>query len=174
MNRPSLRTVLGYGAVAGIVAFCLKLISLSPIALDWGRELMAAAVALLGVAVGVWLFRRRPAPGTAAAAEAAPAAEAASLSMREREVLRLLVEGLSNKALARRLSVSENTIKTHLASIYGKLGVAGRVQAVLAAQRMGLTAPAAAASVAVAESAPDLTAAHPNFTRSGDGRPSAR
>ena len=46
--------------------------------------------------------------------------------MREREVMRLAAEGLSNKAIARQLRVSEGTIKLHLHSIYRKLGIKSR------------------------------------------------
>jgi LuxR family maltose regulon positive regulatory protein len=60
------------------------------------------------------------------------------LSQREIEVLRLLVGNLSNQEIAHRLCVSENTIKTHLANIYGKLGVSGRREAVTKARNAGL------------------------------------
>ena len=55
------------------------------------------------------------------------------LSARELEVLRLLVEGASNKAIAARLSLSENTIKTHISRIFAKLGVQSRAEAVAVA-----------------------------------------
>lgn len=111
---------------------------------DWGRELAAAVIALVGVVVGIILRERgelRRQSGTLSSRDARdvlPTDEttAALLSPREREVLRLLVEGLSNKKMARRLSVSENTVKTHLANVYGKLGVNNRVEAVMAAQRL--------------------------------------
>ena len=48
------------------------------------------------------------------------------LTVREREVMRLAAEGLSNKAIARQLSVSEGTIKLHLHNIYRKLGIKSR------------------------------------------------
>lgn len=60
------------------------------------------------------------------------------LSPREREILRLVGDGLSNRALAARLFVSENTVKFHLKTIYGKLGVSSRVQAVVVGRRAGL------------------------------------
>ncbi len=62
------------------------------------------------------------------------------LSLREIEVLRLLAGDLSNQELAARLCVSENTVKTHLANIYGKLGASGRREAVAKARSMGLLA----------------------------------
>jgi DNA-binding NarL/FixJ family response regulator len=61
------------------------------------------------------------------------------LSAREGEVLALLVEGLPNKLIARRLEISEKTVKTHLTSIFRTLGVTDRTQAALWAQRSGFT-----------------------------------
>ena len=63
-----------------------------------------------------------------------------TLSEREIEVLALLGDGLSNRELARRLLVSEATVKTHLAHIYDKLGAANRTAAVAAARERGLLA----------------------------------
>jgi DNA-binding NarL/FixJ family response regulator len=60
------------------------------------------------------------------------------LSVRELEVLRLLVAGASNKAIAAQLNLSENTIKTHLSHIFGKLRVRSRAEAVAAALQRGL------------------------------------
>jgi DNA-binding NarL/FixJ family response regulator len=61
-----------------------------------------------------------------------------SLSVREREVLALLVEGLANKLIARRLEISEKTVKSHLTRIFRELGVTDRTQAALWAERHGL------------------------------------
>lgn len=62
----------------------------------------------------------------------------AGLSQREREVLRLLVEGLPNKLIARRLQISEKTVKSHLTRIFRELGVTDRTQAALWAERHGV------------------------------------
>lgn len=69
-------------------------------------------------------------------AERAPGSE--SLTPREKEVLRLLSEGLSARQMARRLDLSERTINTHVANVYRKLAVSNRVQAVRQAIRLGL------------------------------------
>ena len=61
-----------------------------------------------------------------------------SLTPREREVLRLLSEGMSARQMARRLELSERTINTHVANVYRKLAVSNRVQAVRQAIRLGL------------------------------------
>jgi DNA-binding NarL/FixJ family response regulator len=60
------------------------------------------------------------------------------LSGRELQVLDLLAEGLSNKLLAHRLNISEHTVKTHVASIFAKLGASSRTEAVSQAIRKGL------------------------------------
>ena len=59
-----------------------------------------------------------------------PSADKA-LSAREQEVLRLVAQGLANKQIARRLAISERTVKAHLTNIFGRLGVSDRTQAAL-------------------------------------------
>jgi DNA-binding NarL/FixJ family response regulator len=68
------------------------------------------------------------------------AAPAAELSDREREVLTLVAEGLPNKLIARRLDISEKTVKAHLTSVFKQIGVTDRTQAALWAERHRLTA----------------------------------
>ena len=60
------------------------------------------------------------------------------LTLRELDVLNLLVEGLANKAIAARLDISDQTVKFHVASICAKLGAANRTDAVRRAIRRGL------------------------------------
>lgn len=60
------------------------------------------------------------------------------LTPREIEVLRLLVEGLTNKAIAARLGISDHTVKFHIGAIMGKLGASSRTEAVTMAVRQGL------------------------------------
>jgi DNA-binding NarL/FixJ family response regulator len=62
---------------------------------------------------------------------------ALSLTDREREVLRLVGDGLPNKSIARRLGITERTVKAHLTSVYQQLGVTDRTQAALWVQRQG-------------------------------------
>jgi DNA-binding NarL/FixJ family response regulator len=61
-----------------------------------------------------------------------------TLTERETDVLMLIAQGLSNKEIARDLSIGEKTVKTHVSNILGKLGVLSRTQAALQAVRMGL------------------------------------
>jgi DNA-binding NarL/FixJ family response regulator len=62
----------------------------------------------------------------------------AGISRREREVLGLLLDGMPNKLIARRLEISEKTVKSHLTSIFRAIGVSDRVQAILWVERHGL------------------------------------
>ena len=62
---------------------------------------------------------------------AAPADKDKALSTREREVLRLVAQGLANKQIARRLGISERTVKAHLTNVFSALGVSDRTQAAL-------------------------------------------
>ena len=66
---------------------------------------------------------------------------AEDLSPREREVLALVAAGLPNKLIARRLDISEKTVKAHLTRVFQQIGVTDRTQAALWAERQGLTAP---------------------------------
>jgi len=60
------------------------------------------------------------------------------LTARELEVLRLVVDGLANKQIARRLGISEKTVKGHLTNLFQRIGVADRTQAALWAERSGV------------------------------------
>lgn len=163
MGWGTVRAVLVWGGVATLLLACLWLVAWAPLVLDRGRELWGAVIALLAVGIGLRLAERRRPPPTQLApavaeptsAASAPAPVLASLSPREREVLDLLARGLSNKELARELSVSGNTVKTHLANLYAKLGVSRRTQALAVAQALGQR-PAAGD--------------HPQITPPGDGR----
>jgi DNA-binding NarL/FixJ family response regulator len=60
-----------------------------------------------------------------------------ALTLREIEVLAMLADGLGNKEIARQLDISENTVKFHLSSIFGKLGATNRTEAVMLGMRYG-------------------------------------
>ena len=73
----------------------------------------------------------------------APRSGLRALTAREREILRLVAEGRSNKAIAAELVISERTARTHVSNLLGKLGLASRTQAALLAIREGLVPPGA-------------------------------
>jgi DNA-binding NarL/FixJ family response regulator len=79
------------------------------------------------------------APRAAAAllAERSTRPAAVELTAREREVLGLVVAGMANKQIARRLGISEKTVKGHLTNLFQRIGVADRTQAALWAERTG-------------------------------------
>jgi DNA-binding NarL/FixJ family response regulator len=74
----------------------------------------------------------------APATVAAPVPLSEPLTPRELQVLQLVAQGLPNKGIARRLGISENTAKFHVASLSGKLGASSRTEAVTIAARRGL------------------------------------
>ncbi|HZQ73118.1 MAG TPA: response regulator transcription factor [Burkholderiales bacterium] len=107
-----------------------------------GKDILLGALRLIvsgGVYIPVEAMKQR-------ADEPAPAAPAASgrsvtelgLSPRQAEVLSLLLKGLPNKLIARRLDISENTAKIHVSAVLHALGVSTRTQALIAASRLGL------------------------------------
>ena len=109
------------------------------LSLDASPEELSAAVRALGE--GLWtgspallqeLLERQPA---FALEEGDPIVD--PLTPREREVLQLAAEGLANKQIALSLEISEHTVKFHLSSLYTKLGVTSRTEAIRAGARRG-------------------------------------
>jgi DNA-binding NarL/FixJ family response regulator len=113
-------------------------------ALDAGaRGYLLKDVASEEVAAGIRAAARGEAPLDPRAARTILAARSepdplGAFSAREREVLTLLAEGLPNKLIARRLEISEKTVKSHLTRIFRELDVTDRTQAALWAERQGL------------------------------------
>lgn len=94
--------------------------------------------ALRAVARGLSVFDPALSTLRTPARNASSTASPEGLTPREREVLALLAEGLSNKAIADRLDISEHTAKFHVNAVLAKLGVQRRTEAVVRAARMGL------------------------------------
>ena len=93
---------------------------------DWSAADVARAVRMVGKGMTVFAPRSEPAP--------------ADLSPREREVLSLIARGATNKEIADDLFLSPHTVKDHTSSLYRKLSVRNRAEAVQKAQRLGLIA----------------------------------
>jgi DNA-binding NarL/FixJ family response regulator len=120
---------------AGASGFLLK--DVSPEQLVAAVRLVRSGDALLAPSITRRLVERfAPAAGSSAARR-----ELSDLTPRELEVLRWLARGLSNAELAAELTLSEATVKTHVARILAKLGLRDRVQAVVLAYETGLAAP---------------------------------
>ena len=131
--------VVGYGAALAAGTLLLqwldyqRLARLAPMELYLG--LLALGFLALGVVLGVRVFAPpRPAPF-----DGNPQAVAAlGISPRELEVLQALAAGLANKQIARQLGVSPNTVKTHVARLFDKLGAQRRTEAIRRARELGL------------------------------------
>jgi DNA-binding NarL/FixJ family response regulator len=113
---------------AGALSYLLKDVSTRELASAVRKAAAGEAVIHPWVAARVVQELRSPARG-----EIAP-----DLSERELEVLRLIAEGISNAEIAERLIISENTVKSHVSNILGKLHLADRTQAAVYAWREGL------------------------------------
>jgi DNA-binding NarL/FixJ family response regulator len=107
-------------------------------------RVVAAGEALLAPGVTRRLIAEfaRLRPSAAPDPAARPSPELAALTPRETQVLRLVAQGLSNAEIAARLTVTEETVKTHVSRILAKLGLRDRTQAVVTAYETGLVTPA--------------------------------
>jgi DNA-binding CsgD family transcriptional regulator len=133
------RTILLYGAILALGALGLEWLQYRYLVRAHPGQIWLALIALTFLALGVWagsrLFRRPP---PAPFEINTQARDSLGISEREFEVLELLAAGQSNKEIANRLSVSPNTIKTHVASLFQKLDVRRRTEAILRARELGM------------------------------------
>ena len=142
-----------YGLWAGLLIAALKLIEYRWLLVAHSVEIYAALVAALFAAVGIWLGRRLTGPAETVVVREVrevlvPAPthfvrdearlEALGITPRELEILGLIAEGLSNREIAERVFVSENTVKTHSSRVFDKLGARRRTEAVSAGRRLKL------------------------------------
>jgi DNA-binding CsgD family transcriptional regulator len=141
-DAPMWKHVVLYGLVGGVLIAGLKAIEYRWLVVEHSFEIYGGLVAVIFAAVGVWLGRRItgnrhtvevrevlvPAP-VAFIRDEAKLAEL-GITPRELEVLELIAEGLSNKEIADKVFVSENTVKTHSSRVFDKLGARRRTQAV--------------------------------------------
>lgn len=133
------QTVLIYGALLALGVLGLQWLELQLLVRTHPAEVYFALFALGCMALGGWVAMRlfqRPPPATP---ELDPVArERLGISEREFEVLGLLAAGRSNKEIARTLAVSPNTVKTHVARLFEKLGARRRTEAILRARELGM------------------------------------
>jgi ATP/maltotriose-dependent transcriptional regulator MalT len=147
------RHVLIFGLVGGLLIATLQLTQYRFLVIEHSVELYAAIVAVLFSAFGIWLglriTRKRetiivkevliPAPDPSEPfSPNAVQLQTLGITARELEILTLVARGLSNREIATQLFVSENTVKTHCARAFSKLGAARRTQAVQRGKELGL------------------------------------
>jgi NarL family two-component system response regulator LiaR len=152
------KIVILYGILGGVLIAALKLVEYRFLALEHSLEIYGGIVALLFATLGIWLglklTRTRetvvlrevpvrvevrvhvPVGGPFAPDEAR--LEQLGITPRELDILEAMAAGLSNREIAERLFVSENTVKTHAARLFAKLSARRRTQAVQLAKTAGL------------------------------------
>jgi len=144
------RTVLLYGLLGGLLIAGLKAIEYRFLVVDYSVEIYAGLVALLFAAFGIWLGAKltgRPervivkevhVPTATPFAVDSARREELGVTARELEILGLIAAGMSNREIAEKLFVSENTVKTHSSRLFGKLNARRRTQVVQRAKEAGL------------------------------------
>jgi DNA-binding CsgD family transcriptional regulator len=144
-----------YGACGGLLIVAMRFVEYRFLVVSHSVEIYAALIAAAFAAVGIWfgltITGRQVEVREVTVEVPVPAAtgpfvadrvriESLGITPRELEVLQPIAEGLSNKEMAERLFVSENTVKTHTSRVFDKLGASRRTQAVQFAKGQGLIA----------------------------------
>ena len=152
------KTILAYGLLGGVLIAVLKLVEYRFLIVEHSLEIYGGVVALLFSAVGIWLglklTRTRetivvrevevpvrvevPVPVGAPFTRNEARLAQLGITPRELEILEAMAAGHSNREIAERLFVSENTVKTHAARLFDKLSARRRTQAVQRAKEAGL------------------------------------
>ena len=152
------KTVILYGILGGVLIATLKLVEYRFLVLEHSLEIYGGLVALLFATLGIWLGLRLtraretvvvrevpvrvevrvPVPAGGPFVRDAARLEQLGITPRELDILEVMAAGLSNREIAERLFVSENTVKTHAARLFAKLSARRRTQAVQLAKTAGL------------------------------------
>ena len=134
--------VLLYGLLGGVLIAGLRLIQYRWLIVEHSVEIYAGFVAAVFASLGIWLgLRLTRHTETIVVREVMVEApvnfvrdesklQSLGITPRELEILQLIAEGLSNREIAERVFVSENTVKTHSSRVFEKLGARRRTQAV--------------------------------------------
>lgn len=133
------RTILLYAGALALAVGALEWLEYRYLTRTFSTEIYIALIAAGFAALGIWAGSRlTPRPAGQCFERNDAAIRSLGLSPRECEILDALAAGLSNKEIARRLGISPNTVKTHVARVYEKLEVGRRVQAVEKARQLAL------------------------------------
>lgn len=142
------KTILVYGILGGVLIAVLKIVEYRYLVLEHSLEIYGGIVALLFSGLGIWLGLKltrtretvvvREVPVSGPFARNETRLEQLGITPRELEILEAMAAGLSNREMADRLFVSENTVKTHAARLFDKLSARRRTQAVQHAKEAGL------------------------------------
>ena len=142
--------VLIYGLLGGILIVLLKVIEYRYLVIEHSIEIYGGLVAAVFAGLGIWLGLKltRPTETIVVREVEVPAPstfvrndqklDALGITPRELEILGLIAAGLSNKEIAERIFVSENTVKTHANRLFDKLNAKRRTQAVQIGKEIGL------------------------------------
>jgi NarL family two-component system response regulator LiaR len=153
MNRRALTHVLLLGLLGGVLIALLRYTEYQFLVIQHSFEIYAALIAAIFAAFGIWLgikltrprekiilqeifLPAEPSPTTFTLNQ--PQLDVLGITPRELEILSLIAHGLSNREIAARLFVSENTVKTHCSRAFDKLGARRRTQAVQLSKQLGL------------------------------------
>ena len=143
------KTILIYGLCGGVLIVALKLIEYRFLVVEHSIEIYGGLIAAFFAGVGIWLGlkltrkkeviveREVLVPAQPFVLNEARLREL-SITPRELEILDLIARGLSNREIAERLFVSENTVKTHSSRLFDKLSAKRRTQAVQIGKELGL------------------------------------
>lgn len=136
---PVWRAALAYGALVALLSLLLAWLDWNHVSRMWSTEFYILAIAVVFAALGVWLgVRLTPRSRPADFVRNEAALSSLGISPRETEVLDLLAEGAANKVIARALDISPNTVKTHVARLFEKLGASNRTEAIAKARELRL------------------------------------
>jgi DNA-binding CsgD family transcriptional regulator len=149
MKRQTLLHGLIYGLTGGALIVVLKLIEFRFLIVEHSLEIYGGLVALLFAALGIWLglkLTRKEVVVKEVSVPTVPEPFAVNeeqqkqlgITKRELEILELIAQGMSNREIADKLFVSENTVKTHSSRLFDKLSAKRRTQAVQIAKEIGL------------------------------------
>ena len=150
MKKQTLIHTLIYGLCGGVLIVALKLIEFRFLVVEHSIEIYGGLIALLFAGVGIWLglkltkkkevviVKEVPAPSSQPFALNKERLKHLGITKRELEILELIAQGMSNREIAEKLFVSENTVKTHSSRLFDKLSAKRRTQAVQIGKEMGL------------------------------------